>query len=64
MYKPLKAIWKGSHNPILRDWLTTVMIMNHLQSWDDPPSTNPVQATVGNKECDYSEDAVAASVVL
>ena len=32
--------------------------------WDDLPSTNRVQTTVGNEECDYSEDAVAASVVL
>ena len=44
----------------LGDFLT--MVIN--QSWDDPPSTNRVQTTVGNEECDYSEDAVAASLVL
>ncbi len=39
IYKPWSlAIWKGSHNPILRDILT--MVINYVsKSWDDPPST-------------------------
>ena len=32
-------IWKGSHNPILRE-LTITMVINHwTKSWDDPPNT-------------------------
>ena len=32
------AIWKGSHNPILKGDLQLTMVINHLRpSWDDPP---------------------------
>ena len=33
-----KAIWKGSHNPILRELTITMVIIHLSTSWDDPPS--------------------------
>ena len=39
IYKPWSsAIWKGSHNPILRG-LAITMVIKPLTNWDDPPST-------------------------
>ena len=46
--------------------MTTVMIHHEplaVMGWSSKYQSSAV-ATVGNKECDYSEDAVAAFVVL
>ena len=37
IYKPWMAIWKGSHNPILR-WLTCHSLLTTGSNWDDPRS--------------------------
>ena len=42
IYKPWSsAIWKGSHNPILRGLTITMGILTTYIQWDDPPSTPP-----------------------